>query len=208
MPTFNMSRGRRCICEYSLSAFCCIAKQKYEAEGQQKPGVKQERAVAHCEVTEQRANENKPDTMGPSAMIGDKSPLHSLTCPAISQQRDGVLIESPARGAQSMVNMSGIVQQLKEEHDRLSRQLQGISAALSAFGAAYGKETGAGTTSAVRRARISAAQKARSAKVKGNGGKSAKIVATPKKRTMSASARRKIAAAQRARWAKVRAAKR
>jgi hypothetical protein len=107
-----------------------------------------------------------------------------------------------------MVNMSGIVQQLKEEHDRLSRQLQGISAALSAFGAAYGKETGAGTTSAVRRARISAAQKARSAKVKGNGGKSAKIVATPKKRTMSASARRKIAAAQRARWAKVRAAKR
>jgi hypothetical protein len=78
---------------------CCIAKQKYEAEGQQKPGVKQERAVAHCEVTEQRANENKPDTMGPSAMIGDKSPLHSLTCPAISQQRDGVLIGSPARGA-------------------------------------------------------------------------------------------------------------
>jgi hypothetical protein len=52
-----------------------------------------------------------------------------------------------------MVNMSGIVQQLKEEHDRLSRQLQGISAALSAFGAAYGKGTGAGTMSAAGRAR-------------------------------------------------------
>lgn len=106
-----------------------------------------------------------------------------------------------------MVNMSGIVQQLKEEHDRLSRQIQGISAALSAFGAAYGKGTGAGTMSAAGRARISAAQKARWAKVKRDGGKSAKIVAMPKKRTMSAVARRKIAAAQRARWAKLRAAK-
>jgi hypothetical protein len=66
-----------------------------------------------------------------------------------------------------MVNMSGIVQQLKEEHDRLSRQLQGISAALSAFGAAYGKGTGAGTMSAAGRARISAAQKERWAKREG-----------------------------------------
>jgi hypothetical protein len=29
------------------------------------------------------------------------------------------------------------------EHDRLTKQIRGISAALSAFGAAYGKRTGA-----------------------------------------------------------------
>jgi hypothetical protein len=53
--------------------------------------------------------------------------------------------------------------------------------------------------SAAARKKISAAAKARWAKVKGK--------AAPKKRTMSLAARRKIAAAARARWAKVRAAK-
>lgn len=105
------------------------------------------------------------------------------------------------------MKMSGIVQQLKKEHDRLSKQIQGISAALSAFGAAYGKTTGTrGRMSAAGRARIIAAQKARWAKVKAKNGK-ADVVTVPKKRTMSAAARKKIAAAQRARWAKARAAK-
>jgi hypothetical protein len=103
-----------------------------------------------------------------------------------------------------MANMAGIVQQLKKEHDRLSRH----SAAISAFGGAYGKRSsGARTISAAGRARISAAQKARWARVKGNGGQAAKEVAIPKKRMMSAAARRKIALAQRARWAKVKSTK-
>ena len=58
--------------------------------------------------------------------------------------------------------------------------------------------------SAAARKKISAAAKARWAKVKGTA---KKAKAAPKKRTMSLAARRKIAAAARARWAKVRAAK-
>lgn len=100
-----------------------------------------------------------------------------------------------------MKEYSGIVQQLKKEHDRLSRQIHGIAAALSAFGAAYGKQKGTrGKMSAAVRAKISAAQKARWAKTQGSGKKAA-----PKRRVMSAAARRKIAAAQRLRWAKVKA---
>jgi len=105
-----------------------------------------------------------------------------------------------------MTNLGGVVQMLKKEHDRLTKQTKAIAAALSAFGAAYGKQTGTqGGMSAAGRARIAAAQRARWAKVKKNN--KVNVVAMPKKRTMSAAARRKIAAAQRARWAKVKAAK-
>jgi|HubBroStandDraft_6_1064221.scaffolds.fasta_scaffold68515_2 hypothetical protein len=115
-----------------------------------------------------------------------------------------------------MTNL-GIVRLLKKEHDLLTKQIQGISAALSAFGAVYGEPNGAGrkmegagerrTMSASARARIGAAQKARWAKLKGKNGqtKSAAPGAPKKGRTMSASARRKIAAAQRLRWKKFKA---
>jgi hypothetical protein len=96
---------------------------------------------------------------------------------------------------------------LKKEHDRLTKEVSAIAAALSAFGAAYGKQNGTrGTISAAGRARIAAAQKARWAKVKAKKGQPA-VITMPKKRTLSTAARRKIAAAQRARWAKVKAAK-
>jgi hypothetical protein len=42
-----------------------------------------------------------------------------------------------------MTNL-GIVRLLKKEHDLLTKQIQGISAALSAFGAVYGEPNGAG----------------------------------------------------------------
>jgi hypothetical protein len=106
-----------------------------------------------------------------------------------------------------MTNLGGVVKQLKEEHDRLAREIKGVAAALAAFGAAYGKGTGVRAgMSAAGRARIAAAQRARWAKVKAKGGKE-NVVTMPNKRTMSAAARKKIAAAQRARWAKVKAAK-
>jgi len=95
---------------------------------------------------------------------------------------------------------------LKKEHDRLTKQIEGISAALAAFGStyAYGMRTHR-KISAAGRARIAAAQRARWAKVKTRNAKR-NVVAMPKKRTMSAAARRKIAAAQRLRWAKVKKA--
>lgn len=106
-----------------------------------------------------------------------------------------------------MSNLAGVVQQLKNEYERLTRQTKAIAAALEAFGTAYGKQAVGRRISAAGRARIAAAQKARWAKSRKNSN-AAKVVTMPKKRTMSAAARRKIAAAQRARWAKVKAGKR
>ena len=103
-----------------------------------------------------------------------------------------------------MTKIAGVVQTLKKEHERLTRELKGISAALSAFGASY--NGGTHKISAAGRARIAAAQRVRWAKARSNGSK-ASVVSRPKKRSLSVAARKKIAAAQRARWAKVKAAK-
>jgi hypothetical protein len=101
-----------------------------------------------------------------------------------------------------MANVSSIMKQLKQERDRVERQLSGLNAALRAFAGVYGGSTnGRRHISAAGRKRIAAAQRARWAKSRGKA-----KVAKPK-RTMSASSRRKIGAAQRARWANVRAKK-
>lgn len=106
-----------------------------------------------------------------------------------------------------MTSLGGVVQLLRKEHHRLTREISAISAALSAFGAAYGKTTtGRSKMSAAGRERIAAAQRARWAKQKAKSGQTASAT-VPKRRTLSAAARRKIAAAQRARWAKVKATK-
>ena len=106
-----------------------------------------------------------------------------------------------------MSNLAGVVQLLKKEQDRLTKELRGIGAALAAFGNAYGKGTATRTLSASARARIAAAQRARWAKVRENAGKSAKVVPIRGKRTLSAAGQKRIAAAQKARWAKVKAGK-
>jgi hypothetical protein len=126
-----------------------------------------------------------------------KSPFDSSTTTACYNPREG----------DSMTNLGGVVQMLKKEHDRLSKEVKAIGAALSAFGAAYRNGTARrGRMSAAGRARIAAAQRARWAKVRA-GGENEKVVTMPKKRAMSASARKRTAAAQRARWAKVKAVK-
>jgi hypothetical protein len=106
----------------------------------------------------------------------------------------------------TMANLAGVVQLLKKEHGRLTKELRGISAALAAFGKTYGRHGGArGRLSAAARARIAAAQRARWAKVRASKSTGRNGTVAPK-RTMSALARKRIAAAQRARWAKVKAA--
>ena len=105
-----------------------------------------------------------------------------------------------------MANLSGVVQLLKKEHGRLTKELQGITAALAVFGATYGKSTGPGRMSAAARARIAAAQRARWAKVRASQSPSGNGAVAPK-RAISAAARKRMAVAQRARWAKVRAGK-
>jgi len=105
-----------------------------------------------------------------------------------------------------MANLTGVVQLLRKEQGRLTKELQGISAALAAFGKSYGKGTGTRKLSVAARARIAAAQRARWAKVRASKSTGRNGTAAPK-RTMSAAARKRIAAAQRARWAKVKAGK-
>ena len=107
-----------------------------------------------------------------------------------------------------MSQLTGVVQQLKKEHDRLTRQLQGTSAALSAFGAAYGlPKARRSKMSAAGRARIGAAQRLRWSKLKKSSGQTKGVSVRLKKPTISAAGRKRIAAAQKLRWAKVRAAK-
>jgi hypothetical protein len=110
-----------------------------------------------------------------------------------------------------MTIMGNVVQLLRLEHARLTKQIEGISAALAAFGESYTNGRGARKAgprvrniSAAGRARIAAAQRARWAKAKGETTSGSPV---RKRRTMSATGRKKIAAAQRARWAKVKAAK-
>src|SRR5579864_7578866 len=107
------------------------------------------------------------------------------------------------------MKLAGVVQQLRKERDQAAKTVEQLDAALAALnGGSYGRRTGTGRKiSAAGRARIAAAQRARWAKVRRNGGQKHNVVSMPKKKTMSAAARRKIAAAQRARWAKVKAAK-
>ena len=97
---------------------------------------------------------------------------------------------------------------LKKEHDRLSKEIKAVGAALIAFGGAYAKgSTKRGVMSAAGRARIAAAQRARWAKAKAES-RNPNAATSFKKRSISASGRKRMAAAQRARWAKVKAARR
>jgi hypothetical protein len=118
-----------------------------------------------------------------------------------------VLLQSRfEEGVLKTMKLGSVVKVLQKEHDHLTKQIKGIAAALEAFGAAYGKQNGIRKISSAGRARIAAAQRARWAKVRRNGGQQRNVVTTPRRKAMSPAARRKIAAAQRARWAKVKAA--
>jgi len=95
-----------------------------------------------------------------------------------------------------------IIALLRTERDKVARQLNGLNAALAAFAGTYmtGTSKPRREMSAAARARISAAQKARWAKAKGE-----KIVPikAPKSHISPAGLAR-IRAANRARWARVR----
>ena len=69
-----------------------------------------------------------------------------------------------------MQNVSSIVKQLKQERDRVAKQLSGLEAALTAFAGVYGGKVKPTRTrrkmSAKSRAKIAAAQRRRWAKVR------------------------------------------
>lgn len=92
-----------------------------------------------------------------------------------------------------MANIEGIVQQLKEERDRIDEAI----AALSSLDGRSPTQARSNRFSAAARIRMSMAQKARRAKE----GKA------PKRRKISAAGLARIRAAQKRRWAKARAGK-
>jgi|ERR1700730_15057478 len=95
-----------------------------------------------------------------------------------------------------MANVS-VIEQLKKEFERATKEVKQLGAALVALGSSSSNGS-RGTLSTAARKKISLAQRARWAKQKGQ--------AKPK-RTMSAAGRKRIAAAQRARWAKLKGQK-
>jgi hypothetical protein len=102
-----------------------------------------------------------------------------------------------------MANLQDIVKQLTEERNNLDKAIQALSR-LNGTSSATRQQPGPRKMSASARARISAAQKARWAKSKGQ-----KVVpiASEGKRRISAAGRARIVAAAKARWARVRAGK-
>jgi hypothetical protein len=113
-----------------------------------------------------------------------------------------------------MANLSGIMQQLKKERDRVERELSGLNAALAAFVNVYSGKSKPTQgrkrrkMSVAARRKVAAAQRARWAKARKESqpvGAPKTTTPTPVKRTMSASARRKLSAFQKARWQKIKA---
>ncbi len=94
-----------------------------------------------------------------------------------------------------MPNLSSVVRQLKQERDRVEKQLSGLNAAIAAFVGVY-----RGSKSA-RKGGKTAKPKASRATRKAKPSPTSKSSVVKPKRTMSAAARRKIASAQKARWA-------
>lgn len=105
-----------------------------------------------------------------------------------------------------MANLDNIVRELKSERDRLDKAIHALSGLTAAnSNSAARPQPGRRRMSAAARARISAAQKARWAKSRGQH-KGAPI-ASKGKRRLSAAGRARIIAATKARWAKIRAGK-
>src|SRR5438132_8958859 len=94
-----------------------------------------------------------------------------------------------------------LIAQLKAERDKAAQQLNGLDTAIRALRGLNSTRVSHGPRkmSAAARARISASQKARWARTRGQ-----KVVSIARKRRISPAGLANIRAAQRARWAKIR----
>src|SRR5258708_10590744 len=109
-----------------------------------------------------------------------------------------------------MTNLATALHQLRQERTLAQRHVEKLGEAIHVIeGLVGGRSTRGGsrpepTLSAAARRKISHAQKARWAKLRGqSNAKSNTLAAASPKRTISPAGRRRIAAAQRARWAKL-----
>ena len=97
-----------------------------------------------------------------------------------------------------------MLEMLKTERDKAAQQVSALDTAIRTLGRLNSTRVshGPGKMSAAARARISASQKARWARARGQ-----KVVSIAPKRRISRAGLARIRAATRARWARVRAAK-
>ena len=97
-----------------------------------------------------------------------------------------------------------MLEMLKTERDKAAQQVSALDTAIRTLGRLNSTRVshGPGKMSAAARARISASQKARWARARGQ-----KVVSIAPKRHISAAGLARIRTANRARWAKVRAQK-
>ena len=109
-----------------------------------------------------------------------------------------------------MAYLATALHQLRQERTLAQRQVEKLDEAINVIEGLVGGRSTRGvsrpklTLSAAARRKISQAQKARWAKLKGqSNAKSNKLAVATPKRTISPAGRRRIAAAQRARWAKL-----
>ena len=105
------------------------------------------------------------------------------------------------------MKLSGIVQQLRNQRNRIEAELERLDLALAALANLDGRVNQIRRTrnlSAAGRRRIAAAQRARWAKLRGGKTKGSKApISIRSKRHISAAGLARIRAAQRARWAKL-----
>lgn len=105
-----------------------------------------------------------------------------------------------------MASLEGVLQQLRNEHQRAQSELTRLGQAISAIEGLVDRNHSASTRrrtmSAAARRRIAEAQRARWARARGKKGTRTPVRA---RRSLSPAARRRIAAAQKRRWAKFRA---
>jgi hypothetical protein len=97
-----------------------------------------------------------------------------------------------------MANIASVLNQLQQEHSRVTHQIDRLNQAISALKGTNHRRTGR-TLSAAGRARIAAAQRARWAKARAQ-----KVVSINgrRRRKISSTALANIRAAQKARWAR------
>jgi len=122
------------------------------------------------------------------------------------------MVPHPIPEGTTMANLTGVLQQLREEHKRAQTHVEKLDRAISVIeslnssGESRTTKRPTRIISASSRRKMALAQKARWRKVrKGSQPATAAAKTTGSarvKRTLSASARSKIAAAQRTRWAK------
>jgi len=119
-------------------------------------------------VDQQKAVEDDDDALRPIHIEERLRALEIISFISGNKAATTAMIQSHAEGGLKMGSVSSIVRQIKEERDRVAKQLSGMDAALTAFAGVYsnGQPKKRRKMSLAARKRIAAAQRRRWANVR------------------------------------------